>query len=323
LPRASFHGDAVPKPLVDLTGKTGCAIVDGQRNPHRLATFRDCRCKKSEGEIAEYLTGTWRSEHLFNLKTSLQLCDKIAQMRADYEAEISRCLAALQPTERAQAQAAPHPNSAKEKALTRRGEQALRTALWRLTGVDLTRIDGIAPSTAQLIFNEVGTDLQSFPTEDHFASWLRLTPRLAITGGKPIRKRKNQGTGANRVAAALRMGALSFKHSDSALGASDRRLARCKDASVAIFATARKLAILIYRMLKYGTAYVDEGSKAYAERFRHKRLHSIRNPPNQWVISLLPSRLLVKFQVSDSPGSPGPIRERNSSVLQWHGHPCP
>ena len=152
---------------------------------------------------------------------------------------------------------------------------------------------------------------------------MRLTPRLAITGGKPIRKRKNQGTGANRVASALRMGALSPKHSDSALGASDRRLARRKDASVAIFATARKLAILIYRMLKYGTAYVDEGSKAYAERFRHKRLYSIRNPPNQWVISLLPPRLLVKFQVSDSPGSPGPIRERNSSVLQWHGHPCP
>ena len=164
----------VPRPLADLTDKTGMsivrAIVDGQRDLHRLATFRDFRCKKSEGEIAEYLTGTWRSEHLFNLKTSLQLYDKIAQIRADYEAEISRCLAALQPTERAQSQAAPHPNSAKEKALTRRGEQALRTALWRLTGVDLTRIDGIAPSTAQLIFSEVGPDLQSFPTENHFAS---------------------------------------------------------------------------------------------------------------------------------------------------------
>ena len=223
------------------------------------------------------LTGTWRSEHLFNLKMNLQRYDDIAQIRAQYEAEIQRCWAAQQPAERAQAQAPPHPNAAKEKDLTRRGEQALRTALWRLTGVDLTHIDGMGPATAQLVLSEVGPDLQSFPTEDHFASWLRLTPRLSITGGRPIRKRKNQGTGATRVGGALRMAALSLKHSDSALGAYYRRLARRKDASVAVFATARKLAILTYRMLKYGTAYVDKGVKAYEERFRQKRLHSIQN----------------------------------------------
>ena len=271
----------VHRAVSDLTGKTGLsivrAIVEGERDPHRLAAFRDCRCRKTEAEIAEYLTGTWRSEHLFNLKMNLQRYDDIAQIRAQYEAEIQRCWAAQQPAERAQAQAPPHPNAAKEKDLTRRGEQALRTALWRLTGVDLTHIDGMGPATAQLVLSEVGPDLQSFPTEDHFASWLRLTPRLSITGGRPIRKRKNQGTGATRVGGALRMAALSLKHSDSALGAYYRRLARRKDASVAVFATARKLAILTYRMLKYGTAYVDEGVKAYEERFRQKRLHSIQN----------------------------------------------
>ena len=208
---------------------------------------------------------------------TLQLYDHLEKSLASYAAEIQRCLRAQQPPERADKQPPPHPNAAKAKAMSRRGEQAMRTALWRLTGVDLTHIDGIAPTAAQTVLSEVGPDLQSFPTEDHFASWSRLTPRLSITGGKPIRKSQHKGTGATRVAAVLRMAASSLKHSDSALGAYYRRLARRKDASVAIFATARKLAILIYRMLKYGTEYVDEGAKAYEERFRNQRLHSIQN----------------------------------------------
>ncbi|MDA2929651.1 transposase [Acidobacteria bacterium AH-259-O06] len=154
-----------------------------------------------------------------------------------------------------------------------RGEQPLRTALWRVTGVDLTRIDGIAPRAAQVVVSEVDLDLHSFPNENHFASWLRLAPRVPISGGKPLPK-KNKGTGATRVAGVLRMAALSLKHSDTALGAYFRRIARRKDASVAIFATARKLAILIYRMLKYGQDYVDEGARAYQERFRQRRLRS-------------------------------------------------
>ena len=62
----------VHRALSDLTGKTGLAmvgtIVQGERDPFRLAAFRDKRCQKSEAQIAEHLTGNWRQEHLFNLR---------------------------------------------------------------------------------------------------------------------------------------------------------------------------------------------------------------------------------------------------------------
>lgn len=281
----------VHRALADITGQTGMrivrAIVAGERDPKQLAAHRDPRCRKSAAEIANYLTGNWRQEHLFNLHMTLQLYDEVERILAAYDEEIMGCLVELQPPERVQMHPGPHPSPAKEKALKSRGEQPLRTALWRVTGVDLTRIDGIAPGAAQVVVSEVGLDLHSFPTENHFASWLRLAPRVPISGGKPLPK-KNKGTGATRVAGVLRMAALSLKNSHTALGAYFRRLARRKDASVAIFATARKLAILIYRMLKYGQDYVDEGAQAYQERFRQRRLRSLTTIAKSMGYKLVP-----------------------------------
>ena len=64
--------------------------------------------------------------------------------------------------------------------------------------------------------------------------------------------------------------------SHSALGAGYRRIAFRKGAKVALFAIARRLAILIYRLLRYGQKYVDIGEKLYEERFHERRLRSLR-----------------------------------------------
>ena len=281
----------VHRALTDLTGKTGLrmvrAMVEGERDPYRLATFRDNRCKKSEAQIAEYLTGNWRDEHLFNLQMALQLYEKVQDILAAYDQEILHLLAELQVPERAQLELPPHPNPAKEKAIRRRGEQPLRTALWRFAGVDLTRIDGISAGTAQVILSEVGLDLQAFPSEKHFVSWLRLSPKTGFSAGKPLPK-KNKGTGATRVAGSLRMAALSLCHSSCALGAYFRRLARRKGGATAVFATARKLASYIYRMLRFGQDYVDEGAQAYELRFQQKRLRSITSVAKQMGYQLVP-----------------------------------
>ena len=117
--------------------------------------------------------------------------------------------------------------------------------------------------------------MASFPSERHFVSWLRLSPRTAISGGKPLRKKKPDGTGAMRIAGVLRMAALSLQRSKTALGAAFRRKARHKGAAVAVFAIARKLATLVYRMLRYGQDYVDIGEQVYEARFQRQRLASI------------------------------------------------
>jgi transposase len=283
----------VHRAVTDLSGKTGMAIVraivDGERDPSQLATFRDRRCKKSKGEIAEHLTGTWREEHLFNLKMALRLYDELQQILAAYHEQILQLLSQLHPCERSQLELPPHPKPDKQKAIEKRGEQLLRTVLWRFSGIDLTRIDGISAGSAQVVLSELGPDLQAFPSEKHFVSWLKLSPKTSYSAGKALPKKK-KGTAATRVAAILRMGALSLQHSASALGAYFRRIARRNGGATAVFATARKLATYIYRMLRYGQDYVDEGAQAYEQRFQQRRLASMRTSAKQMGYELVPIR---------------------------------
>jgi transposase len=282
----------VHRAVTDLTGVTGMAIVRaivaGERNPVRLASYRDKRCHKSAGEIANYLTGTWRDEHLFNLASALRMFDTLEKEIASYDTQILKELAALQPPDRIDQAVPPHPSPAKERALKSQGQQEERAILWRFAGVDLTRIDAIGVGAARVILTEVGTDMTAFPTEDHFVSWLRMCPRIPISGGKPLKKRRN-GLGANRVAAVLRMAATSLQRSKTALGALYRRHARRKSAGVAVFATARRLAILVYRMLRYGHDYVDIGEKAYDRRFELRRLASITESARGLGYKLVPT----------------------------------
>ena len=270
----------VHRAVSDVTGKTGMAIVraiaGGERDPRRLAALRDGRCRKTEEEFARHLTGNWREEHLFNLERALALYDMLQGEVALYERRLRAEFEAQACEELRELEAPAHPSPAKGRALKSRGEEGERTALWRFAAADLTRIDGIGPGAARTVLTEVGLDLSAFPTEKHFVSWLRLAPRKAYSGGKPLSKRRRNGMGSTRVAAVLRMAATSLKHSKSALGASYRRIARLKGASVAVFATARKLAQLVYRMLRWGQDYVDEGEKAYEERHRARRLAGVK-----------------------------------------------
>lgn len=265
----------VHRAVTNLVGDTGLAIVRaiaaGERDPVRLATHRHYACHKSEAQIAEYLRGNWRDDHLFNLTMALRMYDALVATIASYDEQLVHALAALAPPERADQAAPPHPNPKKERSLRNRGQQELRTTLWRFCGADLSRIDGISGAAARTILTEVGADLAAFPSERHFVSWLRLCPRTPISGGKPLKKRRN-GLGSNRVSAVLRMAAVSLQRSKSALGAEYRRIARRKSAAIAVFAIARKLAQIVYRLLRFGHLYTDVGEAIYEARMQDRRL---------------------------------------------------
>ena len=130
-----------------------------------------------------------------------------------------------------------------------------------MTGVDLTRIDGVDGYTALKVISEVGTDMTKWPSAKHFASWLGLSPNNRITGGRVISSKTKPS--ANRAAAALRLAANALHRSDSALGAFLRRKKAHLGAPKAITATAHKLARLVYSMLRYGQEYVDAGAEYY------------------------------------------------------------
>ena len=259
----------------DITGVTGMAIiraiVDGERNPRTLAQMRDRRCKKSEDQIAEELTGNWRAEHLFNLHQALKMYDQFCQVVSEYDAQILAYINTLQPTVDDDQSAPPPISKSKARDIAKKGQEPMRQALYQLTGFDLTTIDGIGVDTAAVIISELGFDFSAFPDEGHFVSYLRLAPNLSISAGRKVPS-KLKGTTTSRVATALRIAALAVRNSKTALGAYYRRISRRKGASVAVFATARKLAQIIYRLVCHGQAYIDIGAKAYEAQFNNRRL---------------------------------------------------
>jgi transposase len=127
---------------------------------------------------------------------------------------------------------------------------------------------------AQTLVSEVGLDMSRWKTESHFASWLGLSPDNRITGDKVVRRGTRRVV--NRAATALRQAANTLLRSRSYLGAQYRRFRTKLGAPKAVTAMAHRLARLVYRMLKYGQAYVDKGTEYYEERFRQQQIQLLR-----------------------------------------------
>jgi len=116
--------------------------------------------------------------------------------------------------------------------------------------------------------------MSRWPTERHFTSWLTLAPKNKISGGR-ILSSKTQPSG-NRAAVVLRMCAMSVGKTSTALGAYYRRLAYRVGKAKAITATARKIAVLVYRVLRGDIDYCDPGALAYEAQHRSRTLRSLR-----------------------------------------------
>lgn len=256
--------------ISDVAGATGQqilrAIVAGERDGHVLAAMRDKRIRASEEEIVKSLEGNWRAEHLFALKQALAAFDFIGSQVAECDAAIAAQLDTMRVHDT-------EPQQARRRGRPRNASKIdLRTRLFQLCGVDLTRIDGIDVTTAMTVVSEIGTDMSRFPTVGHFASWLGLCPGTKITGGKILSSKTKRVV--NRAAQALRLAAASLRSSKSALGAYHRRMCSRMDKPKAVTATAHKLARLIYTMLTKGEEYVDKGQAYFEERYLERaRFH--------------------------------------------------
>ena len=118
------------------------------------------------------------------------------------------------------------------------------------------------------ILAEAGPNLSRFANVKHVCSWLGLCPGAKISAGKVLSAKTKRS--ANRVRQVLKMAAMSLSHSDSALGAFDRRLSGRMDKPRANTATAHKLARMVYLMLTRGEAFVDQGQQHYEEQQRER-----------------------------------------------------
>ena len=256
--------------LSDITGLSGLAILDailaGERDPRVLAGLRDGRVKAAEETIVEALTGDYRPEHLFTLKQSLTAYRQYQKLMAACDREIEQHLKQFDAKVDVKAKPLAPPKTRRKKLFNNEPNFDLRSHLYRIFGVDLTRIPGISVLTAHTILSEVGPDISKFRSASAFASWLGLCPHNDISGGKILSVKTRHVN--NRAALAFRMAANALFRSQSPLGDFFRRMRSKLGAPQAITAAAHKLARIVFHMLSTRDTYDEAILKKNERHFR-------------------------------------------------------
>lgn len=265
--------------ISDITGETGMriilAIVDGERCPKILASYRDRRCKNTLETIEKSLTGCYREEHVFALTQAVELYRMYQQKIAACDDEIEKQLLTFDTQKEVKE------DELKARAVKKKGKGRSKNAplfnlkahLLRITGIDLTAIPGIEATTALKIISEIGLDLSRWSSGKQFAAWLGLCPGNKVSGGKRLGG-KSKRTGS-QAASCLRMGASTLHRSDSALGAFFRRLRSRIGAPKATTAAAHKLGVIIYEMLKNRQEYNEVGQDYYEKKYRERLINNL------------------------------------------------
>ena len=119
----------------------------------------------------------------------------------------------------------------------------------------------------------IGVDMRHWRSARAFCSWLGLCPGANISGGKVLSRRTRKVN--NRAATVFRMAAWAAGKTDTWIGRFYRRVKAKRGAPKAVTATARKLACVVYHLLKYQEEFVLLDTSKYeaqAEAYRIRRL---------------------------------------------------
>jgi len=276
----------------DVTGITGRAIIwailAGERDPKKLAALREPGCKKSEEEIGKALTGTWREEHLFVLKQSMEMYTFYTEQIRVCDEEIERVYGETRPDWDAGEVQPLSPRKRNSHSKNKpENPESIRRHLKRINGVDLSVVDGFGVSLAQTVTMECGTDMSQFPKDKHFCSWLGLAPKHEISGGKVL-KNKTLKT-KNRAGQAFRMAAQSVKQADCVFGVMYRRMRARLGPAQATVATAHAIARVVYRMLKYKVEYETISVEEYEKKYKEQQVKYMKKKAAKLGYDLVPA----------------------------------
>lgn len=272
--------DAVLSDVVGLSGKDIIeAILKGERNPAELASLAHPSVKKSKNEIIAALTGDWREEYIFELRQCYELYQYYHQKIDECDEEIKKIITTeIDRKQKEEGLVKVTELSIKKKRIQKNTPNInMQQLMVDMTGgVDISAIDGVGIGLLLCLIAETGVDLSTFETHKQFASWLRLSPDLKKTGGKVISNKTRKGK--NRLAQA-------FMHCANAIGNMKegsylvqffKRIARKKDRAVAIVATARKLAVIVWNMLVKKTPYKPTPPAEYENKVRTNQIKDIQ-----------------------------------------------
>ena len=261
--------------LNDIMGKSGRSIIEailqGKRDPEKLAGLANYRVKRSREEIAKSLEGNWRDDLLYELEDCLSLydqyCARIEKCDRHFEAKISQLPKHLEPVDSGP--------SKKKSASKFSPNFNVEKLAHQYFGVNLCEIGGVSHNTVLCMMTHMGHDIYKFPTSKRFCSWLRVCPNNKISGGKILSSRTPKGK--NKLAIAIRQAANSVGNQrNHPLTPFFRRIAFRKGREAAVTATARKLAVIFYNMITNKKAYTPFDYENQSEQIRNKQIKALK-----------------------------------------------
>ena len=281
--------------ISDLVGVSGLkvvrAILGGQRDPEALLELCDVQIQKKKATaVKESLRGCWKEEQLFCLRQGLELWETYQQKIAACDRELEKLLHQLAgplppqgEDKDGELKLAPTKAPSKNAPVIERFQELLA----RLCGGnDVTQIPGLSTYLALQLISEVGTDMSRWPTEKHFVSWLGLAGGRKQSGKRKRRVRVQRNRAGRLFCAAARALARSV---DKALGGFYRRLRGRIGGLAANVALARKLALLFYRLLRFGADYVEKGLKDYESKVLQTEARLLHKLAKKQGFTLMPN----------------------------------
>lgn len=251
--------------------------------PHPPSPHR--RGKSTPEELAAALQGDWREEHLFVLRQSLENYRHLLKQMEACDSELEKALSKVvaNPASVPESQRPQNPPAAQRQAKKKKFKKLksstglkrnLAPELTRICGVDLTKVIGLNVLGVLILISEIGVDMSRWRSAKAFCSWLGLCPGNKISGGKVLSSQTVQVV--NRVWTLLRTVAPAVGRSDTWLGIFHRRMRARLGPAAANTATARKLACMIYHLLRFKEEYIDLDCLIYEEKIRKSRVVKLR-----------------------------------------------
>ena len=276
--------------LSDVTGKSGQliikAIIEGEREPENLFKFVDSKVRATKEDILKSLTGIWRIENLFELQQAYELYLTFKDKIRECDLQIERVLKSIEK------ESDTNPSSKGKRRVYNKNRLNFNATnyLKNIIGIDVTKIYGISELTALEIISETGIDMTKWKNKKHFTSWLNLTPNNRISGGKLLRPRKSKKK--NKAGQAFLIAAFAVQRSDHWLGHYYRRIKSKNGPLVATKATARKIAVIFYEMIKNKQEFKPIPMTDYASEFKERKLKYLTKQASIMGLQLIPNEFV-------------------------------
>lgn len=257
----------------DVVGKSGqrliSSIISGNVDPAHLVSLIDSRVRKTEKELIKGCTGQIDEIQVFLLSDAFNAYHNNFERISHIDRKIKQLL-------ENHLKHIPSKIGTKKNVGKNQINIGLQNLAYRYYGVDLFAIESVSYNVVMTLISEIGKGLDKFETSKEFCSWLRLAPNNRISGGKTLSSRTPKGK--NPLAQALRNAANTISRSKKGyLQAFFKRIAFKKGRASAITATARKLATIIYSMIKYQNEYKPVDANMVSQRIKKKVIQNIKN----------------------------------------------